>query len=146
MRSELVHQAGGQRTFVAVLDIGDEVMECLADFSRREGLGAAQITGIGAFSTAVLQYFDWDQKCYRDIPVDEQVEVASLIGDIGVDDNGEPALHIHLVLGRRSGAALAGHLKSGQVRPTLELVISEAPAHLVRRRDARSGLNLIDLG
>lgn len=145
MRTKLLHEAEGQRTFAAVLDTGEEVMACLRDLARREGLSGAQITGIGAFREAVISYFDWDARSYIEIPVAEQVEVASLIGDIGVDGDGAPALHIHLVLGRRDGAALAGHLVRGTVRPTLELVVTESPGHLRRRKDPESGLNLIRL-
>ncbi|SKA03602.1 PPC domain-containing DNA-binding protein [Consotaella salsifontis] len=144
MRSKLVHEADGQRTFVVVLDHGDEVMASLKEVADREKLSAAQITGIGAFSDAVLAYFDWETKEYEHIPVEEQVEVASLVGDIALAD-GKPALHIHLVLGRRDGSALAGHLEKAHVRPTLELVVTESPAHLRKEKDAESGLALIRL-
>ena len=145
MRTRLIHESDGQRTYAVIMDAGDEAMACVESFARSEGLRAAQITGIGAFSGAVLRYFDWERKDYRDIPVGEQAEVASLIGDIGEDPDGGPAVHIHLVLGRRDGAALAGHLKEGHVRPTLELVVTESPAHLRRRKDEETGLNLIRL-
>jgi predicted DNA-binding protein with PD1-like motif len=45
-------------------------------------------------------YFDWEKKDYLKIPVREQVEVASLIGDIAEAPSGEPALHLHLVAAR----------------------------------------------
>lgn len=145
MRSKLIHESGGQRTFAVVMATGDEVMSQLDAFARSEGVNGASITGIGAFQEAVLQYFDWGAKAYDDIEANEQVEVAALIGDIGEDEEGAPAIHVHLVLGRRDGGALAGHLKRAVVRPTLELVVTESPAHLCRRRDAATGLNLIDL-
>lgn len=145
MKSKLIHSSDGQRTFLAVLESGDEVMACLEGFASEQGLVAGQITAIGAFSDAVVAYFDWNTKKYLDIPVDEQVEVASLNGDIGEDDAGKPSLHIHLVLGKRDGSAVAGHLKSGRVRPTLEVIIIEAPTHLRRRRDTETGLNLVRL-
>jgi uncharacterized protein len=145
MRSKLIHENAGQRTFIAVLESGDEVMACLGRLAREEKLSGAQVTAIGAFSDAVVTYFDWDKKAYEEIPVPEQVEVATLSGDIGVDERNEPALHIHLVLGKRDGSAVAGHLKRAHVRPTLEVVITESPAHLQRRHDPESGLNLIKL-
>jgi uncharacterized protein len=145
MKSKLVHESDGQRTFVAVLDTGDEVMACLKRLARDQGLAAAQITAIGALSDATIAYFDWDTKKYIDIPVKEQVEVASLNGDVGVDDDGNPALHIHLVLGKRDGSAVAGHLTQARVRPTLEVIVTESPAHLRRRKDAETGLNLIKM-
>jgi predicted DNA-binding protein with PD1-like motif len=43
-----------------------------------------RVTAIGALSGNELAYFDWESKTYQSIPVREQVEVASLVGDIAV--------------------------------------------------------------
>jgi uncharacterized protein len=143
MQSKLLHDDDGQRTFVVVLETGEEAMACLHTFADRERLAAAQLTAIGAFSDAVLAYFDWKRKAYVRNPVPEQVEVASLIGDLALSPDGKRTLHIHLVLGKRDGAAMAGHLMEAHVRPTLEVVLTESPAHLRKVRDAESGLALI---
>jgi predicted DNA-binding protein with PD1-like motif len=143
MRSKLLHESAGQRTYALVLQTGDEAMACLQDFANKERVSAAQITGIGAFSDATLNYFDWEQKKYLPIAVREQVEVASLIGDIALAPAGKPAIHVHVVLGRRDGTALAGHLAHGHVRPTLELILTEPPAYLQKAHDPQSGLALI---
>jgi uncharacterized protein len=143
VKARLLHQVAGQRTFAVILETGDEVMQRLQDFVKAERVTAAQLTAIGAFSDAVLAYFDWEQKKYRKIPVREQVEVASLIGDVAVSPSGEPALHLHLVLGKRDGTALAGHLAEAHVRPTLEVIVTEQPAHLQKVHDPESGLALI---
>ena len=143
MKHRRVHESGGQRTFVAVLESGDEVMSCLQKFATAERIFAAQFSGIGAFSDVVLQYFDWERKEYLPISIEEQVEVASLIGDVAEAPSGEPAVHVHLVVGKRNGAAMAGHLAHAHVRPTLELVITENPAHLRKHKDPESGLALI---
>lgn len=146
MHCQLLHTTDtGLRTLVAVLETGDEVMASLRRLAAEQRLTAAQLSAIGAFSRAELAWFDWDGKAYRPIPVDEQVEVATMMGDIAVDEEGSPALHVHLVLGRREGAALAGHLVEATVRPTLEVVITETPAHLHRRKDPATGLGLIRL-
>ena len=145
MRSKVVHSAHGKRTLVAILETGDEVMASLTKLAEDEKLSAAQVTAIGAFQRAVITYFNWETKEYDRIPVEEQVEVASLMGDIGRDEAGKAKLHIHLVLGKRDGSALAGHLAEAIVRPTLEVVITESPDHLVRVPDAETGLALIRL-
>jgi predicted DNA-binding protein with PD1-like motif len=142
VQSKLLHEDGGQRTFAVVLRTGDEAMHCLQEFAVKERISAAQLTAIGAFRAARLAYFDWEQKEYLPIPVGEQVEVASLVGDIAVAD-GKPSLHIHAVLGRRDGTALAGHLQEGHVRPTLEVIVTESPAHLRKVNDSETGLALI---
>jgi uncharacterized protein len=145
MNTKLIHQSSdGQRTFVVVLETGEEVAAQIKAFADREKLKAAQLTAIGAFSDAVLGYFDWEGKRYRRIPVNEQVEVAAFIGDIALSKNGERSLHVHVVLGRPDATALAGHLLEAHVRPTLELILTEHPAHLRKRHDPESGLALID--
>jgi predicted DNA-binding protein with PD1-like motif len=94
---------------------------------------------------AKLAYFDWETKQYQSIAVNEQVEVASLVGDIAIGPDGKPSVHVHAVLGRRDGSALAGHLEEGNVRPTLEIIVTETPAHLCKAKDSDSGLALIKL-
>ena len=143
MQSKLLHEDGGRRTYAVILQTGDEAMRCLKDFAARERLGASQLTAIGALSRARLAYFDWDTKQYLPIPVDEQVEVASLVGDIAVAPDGQSSVHVHAVLGRRNGTAMAGHLEEGHVRPTLEIIVTESPTHLCKVKDEESGLALI---
>lgn len=142
MQTKLLHETGGQRTFAVILATGDEVMSSLRDFAVGEKITAAQISAIGALSDATLLYFDWDKKEYQRITVREQVEVASLLGDIAEAD-GKPALHLHIVIGKRDGTAMAGHLGEGHVRPTLEVIVTESPAHLRKRHDPETGLALI---
>ena len=144
MRARLIHEHDGQRTFALVFQAGDEAMEGLSAFAREHVVGAAQLTGIGAFSDVVLGYFDWEAKEYRHIPFAEQVEVVSLVGDVALEGD-DPAVHAHVVVGHSDGRASGGHLLSAHVRPTLEVVLTESPAHLRKRHDPASGLALIAL-
>ncbi len=75
------------------------------------------------------------------ITVNDKIECVSLIGDIALGKDG-PKLHAHLVVGKRDGSVMGGHLLEAHVRPTLELVLSETPAHLHREVDPESGLAL----
>jgi uncharacterized protein len=143
MQYKLLHDHAGQRTFAVVLATGDEVVSSLKDFVSRETVHTAQLVAIGALSDLVLMYFDWEQKEYQKIPVKEQVEVASLLGDVAEGPDGKPTLHIHLVVGTRDGSAKAGHLGEAHVRPTLEVTVTESPAHLRKANDAETGLALI---
>jgi predicted DNA-binding protein with PD1-like motif len=136
--------ADGGRTFVLVFDPGDEVVEELTRWCSEHGVTAARFTGVGGFSDATVAWFDPEAHEYRPIPVTEQVELLSLNGDVAEQD-GKPAPHAHAVLGRRDGSAAGGHLLAGHVRPTLELVVDEVPAHLRKRRDPQTGLALIAL-
>jgi predicted DNA-binding protein with PD1-like motif len=144
MKSKLIHDHGGERTFVLIFEAGDEAMSGLTSFAKANGLGAARLTAIGAFREATLGYFDWEKKDYKKIPIDEQVEVLSLIGDVALKD-GEPTVHVHVVVGRSDGSTRGGHLLEARVRPTLEVILVESPAHLRKEHDPESGLALIGL-
>ena len=144
MQSKLIHDADGEQTYAVILEKGDEVAASLKAFAEDHSLTAASFTAIGAFASAKLAFFDWEQKGYVPIIVDEQTEVASMTGDVVIDQNGKPVVHMHAVLSRRDGSAVAGHVQSGEVRPTLEVILREAPRHLRKRFDPETGLTLID--
>lgn len=131
-----------ERTYALIFEAGDEVISGLTAFARENGITASRFSAIGAFSDVVLGYFDWERKDYDRILVDEQVEVLSLNGDIALDGN-EPKVHAHVVIGKRDATAHGGHLLEAHVRPTLEVVLIDSPAHLCRRHDHASGLALI---
>jgi hypothetical protein len=139
---KLLHEQNGQRTFIVVFETGEEVISGLTAFARQRAPCASHFTAIGALSRARLGYFDWQRKHYREIPVEEQVEVLSLAGDIA-DYRGEPKVHAHVVLGRSDATALGGHLLQAHVRPTLELVLVDSPRTLQRWHDPATGLALI---
>src|SRR5919106_1187106 len=101
MKSKLLEELEGERTFALVFDAGDEV-----------------VTGLR-----------------------EQVEVLSLLGNVAVHE-GKPAVHAHVVVGKRDGTAHGGHLLEAHVRPTLEVIVVESPKHLYRERDDETGLPL----
>ena len=121
MRWKLL-DAGPPASHAVVLASGDEAVELLGKFAREQRLEAASLSAIGAFERAVVGYFDWAKKDYERIPVNEQVEVLSLLGDVALGPDGKPALHIHAVLGRSDGSVVGGHLLEGYVRPTLEVI------------------------
>ena len=143
MRSVVLDNATA-RTLALIFDKGDEVVAELTRFAQRERMTAGHFTAIGAFSEATLGYFDRERKQYTRIPVSEQVEVLSLVGDIALEGEA-PKVHAHAVLGRSDGSTRGGHLLEARVWPTLELVLVESPVHLRRKSDAASGLALIHL-
>jgi uncharacterized protein len=151
MKSKLIDdpaQAAGtasRKTFALIFSTGDQAMAGLKAFAEEQHLAASHFTAIGAFKEVTLGYFDWEKKDYLKIPVDEQVEVLSLVGDIAIN-NGKPNIHVHAVLGKRDGTTCGGHLIEAEVRPTLEVILTESPDHLIRRFDKESGLALISLG
>ncbi|HEX6533673.1 MAG TPA: PPC domain-containing DNA-binding protein [Gemmatimonadaceae bacterium] len=145
MKSKLLHDELGQRTFAIVFDTGDEVSDGLLAVATQHDLAGSHFTAIGALRDVTLGYFDWDTKTYKRIPIHEQVEVLSLLGDVSRAPDGTPKVHAHVVVGMADGSARGGHLLEAHVRPTLEVVLTESPTHLQRQPDPVSGLALIRL-
>jgi predicted DNA-binding protein with PD1-like motif len=144
MKSKVIND-GPERTIALVFDKGDEVISTLERFAKEHDLTASRFSAIGALEGAVLGYFDWERKDYDRVPVQEQVEVLSLNGDIALDGE-QPKVHAHTVLGRRDGSTVGGHLLEATVRPTLEVVLVESPGYLRKKCDRETGLALIDIG
>ena len=143
MRSKLL-SSSPERTFVLVFDAGEEVMSGLLRFAAEQQLSGAHLTAIGAFERVTLGFFDVQKKDYEKIPVDEQVEVLSLVGNLARDEQGNPKAHAHVVIGKRDGTAHGGHLLEAYVRPTLEVVIVESAAPLRRTMRPEFGVALLD--
>ncbi len=145
MQSKQVVNHKDQRVWVLVLAPHEEAKETITEFAKTEKIRAASFVALGAFSRAVIGYFDWEKKKYMPIPINSQVEVITLVGDIAVDEKCAPSLHAHTVLGLSDGSTRGGHLIAGYVRPTLEVTLTETPAHLVRKKKPELGLALIDI-
>jgi predicted DNA-binding protein with PD1-like motif len=145
MDARVLDEQGGRKTIVIIFDEDDEVMAGLHECADRFGLNGSHFTALGALREATLAFFDIDAREYQELPVREQVEVVSLLGNVATGPEGEPTVHAHAVLGLRDGRALGGHLLRGVVRPTLEVTLVESPGHLQRRLDEKTNLPLIRL-
>ena len=80
------------------------------------------------------------------LPIDGAHELAG-VGIIAPDKDGKPVLHIHAALGR------AGKTTTGCLRPGVKTwLVGEAilyevlDADVVRKKDARSGFDLLEIG
>jgi uncharacterized protein len=145
MESTKIAGDAGNETRVAILRSGEEAFAALTQFANDTKITAASLTAIGAFEGATVGWFDFDKKIYKKIEIAEQCEVLSAIGDIAVGDDGNASLHVHVVLGLSDGTTRGGHLLEGKVRPTLEVVLTDTPAHLRRKKKTGLGIALIDL-
>ncbi len=148
MKSLRLYEQGGLRRYLLVMDKGDEACSEIVAFARDRGIRSASLTAIGAASRAMLGYFNPETDEYEYTTHDEQVELASFVGDIawgGEGADAQPVLHAHGVLGRRDGSALAGHFAKLYVFPTMEITLVESPVVVRKQVDPDTGLELISL-
>lgn len=133
-----------ERTFALIVSARDDALQAVERLAAAERLRSSRLQAVGAFSSVTIAYFDPDTKEYSEQEVDEQIEILSFLGDITDDGSGGAKVHAHVVLGRRDGSAIGGHLMAGTVWPTCEIFVTESPPHLRRAHDPESGLALID--
>ncbi len=134
----------GRRVIVIICGKGDDPIAAITDAAGRHAVRAAQITAVGGFQRATLGYFDRDRRDYLPIPVTDQVEVLSFLGDLATADQ-QIVAHVHVVLGRSDGSTVGGHLQDAEVWPTLEIIVTEVAPRLAKKIDPQTGLALIDL-
>jgi predicted DNA-binding protein with PD1-like motif len=130
---------------VIKLEPGDEWPEAPAGAVEEAGLQGGYFMGLGAVDRLVVAFFDAHEKRYVPTRLDEELEIASLVGNAGRDEAGDVILHTHCVASRRDGSTIGGHLVEARVSVTLEIGVVPAPSGLARRLDPRFGLKLLDL-
>lgn len=130
------------KEYAVIFAKGDEAFSGLMEFAEKYHVTSGHFTAIGALSRATLGWFDLQKKMYQKIPINEQVEVLSMIGDFALYQ-GKPALHTHMVVGHRDGRASGGHVIEAVVSPTLEVFVTVDPVALEKKYDPETGLTLI---
>ena len=143
LRSTVVSEEGGVKTYLLVYDKGTEIMSGLMEFAAEHRLTGGHLLAIGAVSDATIAFFDRKKKEYLHIPVAEQADVTSMTGNIALKD-GKPFLHVHTVLGLPDGSTRGGHLLQAHVWPTLEMVVTTWTRPVRRTVDSETGLELLD--
>ncbi len=145
MKEFLLHRSGDhQRTFAFVLEADEDPIAMITERARAHAVASCQITAVGGFSQVVLGYFDRAERGYRRIPIDEQVEVLSLLGDIALDVEYQRVVHAHCIVGKSDGSTRGGHLLEARVWPTLEVIVTEWPRYMQKRLVPEVGLALIE--
>ena len=140
----LAEHVDGGKIYAVIFAKGDEVMSGLTEFAERNKITAGHFTAIGALQSARFGWFDPAHKAYREIPINQQVELISLIGDVGLV-NGAPQIHAHGAVGLPDGEVRGGHLLQAIAWPTQEVFFTAHPTTLVKKHDEETDLFLFDL-
>ncbi len=143
MKVQVLSRHSQQTTYAVIFGKGDEVMAGLNRFAQEKHLASARITGIGGIEDATVGYMYRHEKAHRPIPINQQCEVLSMLGDIALYQ-GKPVVHIHMVVGFPDGSAHGGHLLKAHVWPTMEIIVTEYANAMHKKLDAETGMAFID--
>jgi len=143
MQVQMLSRGEQTKQYAVIFGKGDEAFSGLLDFAEKYHVTSAHFTAIGALDGATLAWFDPQRKMYKKIPIDGQVEVIGMSGDIALYQ-GKPVVHTHMIVGTRDGATRGGHVLEAIVFPTLEVMVTVDPITMQKRFDPETDLTLID--
>lgn len=109
-------------TYVIRFEDGETFPDRFLDFLSTKQVAGGSFSGLGAMKWIRIAFFDVETRRYEEREFDEQMEVLALVGNVALHE-GQPLVHAHITLGRRDYSLLGGHVRSGIVRPTLELTL-----------------------
>jgi len=123
------------------LEHDTDLVQSITEFARSNGVAAGSFMAVGALKRARLGYYDQESHEYRQMKVDTPHEMASCMGNVSLKD-GEPFVHVHVVLADESGNTKAGHLFEGIVFAAEVHVHKLEGPRLQRKNDEVTGLSL----
>ena len=129
--------------YVLILEIGEEFLTCLTNFAKEANVVAGTLHAIGALRDFELGYYYLDKKQYGRKKFSEIAELISCSGNLASKE-GNPFVHIHVAMGREDFTLIGGHLFSGIVAVTAEVVLFPFPEKMDRTYDERTGLFLLN--
>ncbi|MCX8032272.1 MAG: DUF296 domain-containing protein [Thermoleophilia bacterium] len=128
--------------YVVKLPYGSDLLKELQNYITTKNITLASLWGMGAVSRAVIRYYDQPKKEWIELKLDKRLEVAAMVGNVSLL-NGEPIVHVHVVLADEKGRCYGGHLADGTLVFNLEIVIATYSGPPVNRQmDPVTGLTL----
>ena len=121
---------------------GSDLLKELEAYVRAHGINLAWLSGLGAVSRATIRYYDQPKQEWVDLELDQRLEVVSLTGNVSLL-NGEPIVHLHVVLADEGGRCYGGHLGNDTLVFNLEILVTtlSGPA-VIRKMDSETGLTI----
>lgn len=123
-------------------DQGEEVIKLLQHFCQENRITSGSFHALGACGEIILSYYNLETKMYEDKTIKEDLEIASMVGNIALMNN-EVIIHTHGVFGRQDLSTLGGHIKKLVVSATCEVTLTTFEKEFTRSYDEKTGLNLL---
>lgn len=129
------------KTIVARIDKGEEILEKVKEIALKENIRLANINALGAVGEFTVGVFKTGEKKYYANSFTGDFEIVSLTGTINTM-NGEFYTHLHMSAGDSEGKVFGGHLNRAVVSATCEMIINIIDGTVDRYKDEEIGLNL----
>jgi len=127
--------------YVLRFEKGESFLPRLEKFLKKENIQGAWFWGIGALTGVEIAYYDIEKGKYFRKKFKEKFEVLSLTGNVAAAESSR-VVHAHIVLGRKNYSVVGGHLVSGMVGGTLEVLL-DSSFKLSKKLDKDTGLSFL---
>lgn len=129
------------RTIVARLNKGEEILEQIKNIALKEKIKLASISAIGATNDFIVGAFSTATNTYDAHEFKGDHEILSLLGNI-TTYNGEFYCHLHMTAGNMKGEAVGGHLNRAIISVTCEIFINVLDGIVDRVEDPDNGIKV----
>ncbi len=140
----MVHTFDGFNYLIR-LDKGDRLSEVIEKFVTETKIDGAWVNGVGGALEVTLGFYDLDKKEYQWKIFDQLREIASLQGNLAVNEEGKAVFHLHGVFSDNNYQTIAGHVKDLVAAATVELFIHRSYKPIHRKLDSNVGLSTLDI-
>ena len=130
--------------WVVRLEKDEEIIAALTQAMSSEQIKGGFFYGLGVGKNLELGYFDAHKQAYAKKLFPDEYEFTSFLGNVSIV-NDEVTIHCHVTITDAQFNAYGGHLFSGTVPATLEVIIIPFTKLLTRSKDHATGLNLLEL-
>ncbi len=145
MKKILLDKNENRREYYLRIEKEEELFSALSKFAKKEKIGFATFTGLGANKNTVYgEFFDGE---YKKISIQPQYELNSLNGNIGWK-NSEPMIHCHAMFSKLEDGemkATGGHIYEMTSAVTIEISLIAYKPEIARKYAPECKLNLLDL-
>ena len=80
-----MHSKLSDSAHVLILETGEEIVEGLTKYLTENNITAGSISGIGAATDVILNFYNVETKEYEEKGFPEELEILSLVGNISIE-------------------------------------------------------------
>jgi len=131
--------------YVIKMEKGDDVIKEIIEFCEKENIRGGYFTGIGAASRVILGWFDPIAKVYSRKEIVDNLEITSLVGNVGRMPDGEVLLHTHITLSDKNYAVIAGHVFKCEISLVSEIFFRDLGEEVAKDTDPEFHLNFLKM-
>jgi len=119
----------GGRTFRVNMTKGDEILSGLTEFAEKYKIKNGHFSGLGAINKAMFGWSDVESgNGQKQIPLNQEAEIISLVGSISVNNQGVSNVHAHGAVALSDGTVKGGHWWEAHVSIIAEIFVVEEEA------------------